>query len=226
MAFDQISVIDRAASHRSARVAQLPHRGRSLACLLWCVVLSTWLAYAQGVGSSGEISGTVTDSSGGALTKATISVVDLGTGLKRQANTNAIGYFRITGLPPATYDVSAQVAGFATGIRRGVTVAIGQTVSSDFILRPSQVQTVIEVNDLPPVVETQRGSQADTISQQYITDLPVDRRDYLTFTLLAPGVSDSSRLAGDQDFRVKQTPQSGLSFYGSNGRGNSITVDG
>ena len=25
---------------------------------------------------------------------------------------------------------------------------------------------------------------------------------------------------------MKQTPQSGLSFYGSNGRGNSVTVDG
>jgi hypothetical protein len=44
--------------------------------------------------------------------------------------------------------------------------------------------------------------------------------------LLAPGVSDATRLAGDQDFRVKQTPTSGLSFYGSNGRGNSVTVDG
>src|SRR3989475_9603406 len=41
-----------------------------------------------------------------------------------------------------------------------------------------------------------------------------------------PGVSDSTRVASDQDFRVKQTPQSGLSFYGSNGRGNNITVDG
>src|SRR4029077_9654525 len=61
---------------------------------------------------------------------------------------------------------------------------------------------------------------------EYIADLPIDRRDYLTYTLLAPGVSDSSRLAGDQDFRVKQTPTSGLSFYGSNGRGNDITVDG
>ena len=55
---------------------------------------------------------------------------------------------------------------------------------------------------------------------------PIDRRDYLTFTLLLPGVADSSRLTDDQDFRVKQTPQSGLSFYGSNGRGNSVTVDG
>src|SRR5260370_2426999 len=33
-------------------------------------------------------------------------------------------------------------------------------------------------------------------------------------------------MAGHQDFRVKQTPQRGVSFYGSNGRGNSVTVDG
>src|SRR5208282_225152 len=134
--------------------------------------------------------------------------------------------FRVAGLPPATYDISAQMSGFTTQIRRGVTVAIGQVAISDFKLNLSQVATVIEVTDQPPVVETERSSQADLIPQEYITDLPIDRRDYLTFTLLAPGVSDSTRLAGDQDFRVKQTPQSGLSFYGSNGRGNSITVDG
>jgi len=43
---------------------------------------------------------------------------------------------------------------------------------------------------------------------------------------LAPGVSNSNTIADNADFRVKQTPQSGLSFYGSNGRGNSVTVDG
>src|SRR5207248_4496225 len=65
-----------------------------------------------------------------------------------------------------------------------------------------------------------------TVTEDYIKDLPIDRRDYLTFTLLMPGVSNATRLSGDQDFRVKQTPQSGLSFYGSNGRGNTVTVDG
>jgi len=184
------------------------------------------MAYAQGVGTSGEITGTVTDSSGGVVLKATVNVVDPQTGLKRTAMTSGTGQFRVAGLSPATYDVSAEMAGFATEIRRGVTVAIGQTVVSDFKLSPSKVSTIVEVTDQPPVVETERSSQADRISQVYITDLPIDRRDYLTFTLLAPGVSDSTRLAGDQDFRVKQTPQSGLSFYGSNGRGNSITVDG
>jgi len=84
----------------------------------------------------------------------------------------------------------------------------------------------VEVTGEPPVVETERGSQANNISQRYITDLPIDRRDYLTFTLLTPGVSNSNTIADNADFRVKQTPQSGLSFYGSNGRGNSVTVDG
>src|SRR6202140_2754996 len=199
---------------------------KSLACGLVCFLFAALMAHAQGVGTSGAITGTVTDASGAVLPKATINVADTQTGLKRTAETNSIGQFRATGLPPATYDVSAELPGFATEIRRSVTVAVGQTVISDFQLKPSQVATVVEVTDQPPVVETERGSQADRITQRYIADLPIDRRDYLTFTLLAPGVSDATRLAGDQDFRVKQTPQSGLSFYGSNGRGNSITVDG
>jgi hypothetical protein len=199
---------------------------KSLACVLVCFLFATFMAHAQGVGSSGEITGTVTDSSGAVLPKATVNVVDTQTGLKRTAVTNSTGQFRVAGLSPATYDISAQVPGFGTEIRKGVTVAVGQTVTSDFSLKPSQAAMVVEVTDQPPVVETERASQADSITQQYITDLPVDRRDYLTFTLLAPGVSDSTRLAGDQDFRVKQTPQSGLSFYGSNGRGNSVTADG
>jgi hypothetical protein len=93
-------------------------------------------------------------------------------------------------------------------------------------LKVSATAVQVEVTDIPTVVETERGSQANSVSERYITDLPIDRRDYLSFTSLMPGVSNSSTLAGNSDFRVKQTPQSGLSFYGSNGRGNSITVDG
>ena len=199
---------------------------KSLACVFCCLLLATTVALAQGVGSSGDITGSVSDSSGAFLPKVIISVVDTQTGLNRTAVTDGAGQYRVAGLSPSTYEISAGLAGFATELRKGVPVAVGQTVVSDFRMKPSQVATVIEVTSEPPVVETERGSQADRISQQYIADLPIDRRDYLTYTLLAPGVSDSTRLAGDQDFRVKQTPQSGLSFYGSNGRGNSITVDG
>ncbi|HEX3821097.1 MAG TPA: TonB-dependent receptor [Candidatus Sulfotelmatobacter sp.] len=199
---------------------------KTLARVFVYLLLATGVALAQGVGTSGDITGTVVDSAGAVLPGVTINVVDAQTGLNRTVATDGAGQYRIAGLSPSTYEVSAALSGFATEIRKSVPVAVGQTVISDFRMKPAQVATVLEVTSEPPVVETERGSQADRISQEYIADLPIDRRDYLTFTLLAPGVSDSTRLAGDQDFRVRQTPQSGLSFYGSNGRGNSITVDG
>jgi hypothetical protein len=198
-------------------------------CLLGSGLLCLLLfggAHAQGVGSSGDIKGTVTDPNGAILPNAAIAVVRTETGLRRRAVTDDAGQYRVTNLPPATYDVSAELHGFDTAVRKGVTVTIGETVLADFQLKVSGVAGVVDVTSEAPVVETERAAQANTIEQKYIRDLPINRRDYLTYTLLMPGVTDSTRVASDQDFRVKQTPQSGLSFYGSNGRGNSVTVDG
>jgi hypothetical protein len=190
------------------------------------LVLGVVGAFAQGVGSSGRIRGTVTDASGAVLPSVSVAIVDPDTGFQRSATTDSSGQFQTTGLPPATYNVTAQHAGFATEIRKGLAVGVGQTIYVDFQLQVSQVSVQVEVTDEPPVVETERGSQANSVPERYIMDLPIDRRDYLTFTLLMPGVSNSSTIVDNADFRVKQTPQSGLSFYGSNGRGNSVTVDG
>ncbi|MFZ0739785.1 MAG: TonB-dependent receptor [Candidatus Acidiferrales bacterium] len=191
-----------------------------------CLLLAPSATRAQGVGTSGNIAGTVIDPSGGVIPKVTVVAEEPVRGFKFTAATESNGGYRLAGLPPATYTLTARTAGFQTEVLKGVVVNVGETTIADFHLRLAAAATEVEVNAEPPVVETERGSQADTLTEQYITDLPIDRRDYLTYTLLLPGVADSTRLADDQDFRVKQTPQSGLSFYGSNGRGNSITVDG
>ncbi|HEX2715708.1 MAG TPA: TonB-dependent receptor, partial [Candidatus Acidoferrales bacterium] len=188
--------------------------------------LASNVAYSQGVGASGDIKGTVTDPSGAVLPKATITVVETERGFRRSTASDDNGQYRVAGLPPATYDVSVELSGFQREVRKRVVVSVGETAVLDFQLKVSQLTTEIEVAAEIPVIETERGTQANTIEETYIRELPINRRDYLTYTLLAPGVSDSTRMASDQDFRVKQTPQSGLSFYGSNGRGNSVTVDG
>ena len=198
----------------------------SLVLIFLALLVVPCPAHAQGVGTSGEIRGMVTDPTGGVVPKANILAVETARGEQHTATSDNGGAYRFTGLTPASYDVTAQIHGFQTEVIKGVIVNVGEITTVDFRLKVATTSATIEVNAEPPVVETERGSQADTLTQDYITDLPIDRRDYLTFTLLLPGVSDSTRLAGDQDFRVKQTPQSGLSFYGSNGRGNSITVDG
>jgi hypothetical protein len=191
-----------------------------------CLLVFSSSVFAQSASVSGDIRGTITDPSGAVLPKATITATVPQTGLHRTAVSDANGQFRLAGLPPAMYDLTAELPGFSTQSRKGVALAIGQTVVSDFRLQVSAVPVVVEVTDQPSIVEIDRGSQANSVPERYIADLPTDRRDYLTFALLIPGVSNSSVLADNADFRVKQTPQSGLSFYGSNGRGNSITVDG
>src|SRR6266481_4660169 len=196
------------------------------AWLLLCLVFANGVVHAQGVGASGDFTGTVTDPSGAGIPKATILVVESDKGIQHTTETDTRGEYRLVGLPPATYDVTAKISGFQTAVQKGVILTVGTTVVVDFRLKPASVLEVVEVHSEPPVVETQRGGQADTVNEKFIEELPVGRRVYLTYTALMPGVSDSTRLAGNLEFRVKQTPQSGLSFYGSNGRGNSVTVDG
>jgi hypothetical protein len=193
---------------------------------LMTLLLLGGVGLAQGVGASGSLSGTVTDPSGAVVSGGTVTVADAQRGVRRSTTTGGDGHYILPDLPPSTYDITVSKAGFQTELAKGVTVNIGRAVSLDFQMKVSQVSEAVEVTSEPPIVDTEKTAQAEVLTEQYIRDLPINRRDYLTFTLLAPAVSDSTKLASDQDFRVKQTPQSGLSFYGSNGRGNSVTVDG
>ena len=191
-----------------------------------CLISGIQEARAQGVGSSADLTGTVTDPAGAIVPNARVTVVDAAKGIKRVATTDEKGEYRVSGLAPTTYQVSVEHDGFQTEAVKEVVLTVGGTVVLDFHLKLAGTTATVEVTSELPVVETQRGSQANTITQTLVAGLPINQRSYLTFTLLAPGVSDSNTIADNADFRVKQTPQSGLSFYGSNGRGNSVTVDG
>jgi Carboxypeptidase regulatory-like domain len=198
----------------------------SAACVSLFLLPIAPIAHAQGVGASGELTGTVSDPSGAAIANASIRITQAARGFERTATTDEGGGYKFTGLAPANYEITVSANGFETVVQKSVTVAVGQITVADFQLSLSRVEQQLTVTAAAPVVNVEQSQQANSISERYISDLPINRRDYLTFTLLAPGVSNSTRIASDQDFRVKQTPQSGLSFYGSNGRGNSVTVDG
>jgi hypothetical protein len=198
----------------------------AVASVLAVLLLAAGASYAQGVGASGGLQGAVTDPSGSSTPNAGVVAVDTQRGAKFTASTDSSGQYHLTGLAPGTYDVTVEAPGFGSKVQKNVVVTVGEVTTVDFNLTVAQAATTVEVSAAPPVIDTVQGKQADTITQRYVQDLPINRRDYLTFALLLPGVSDSTRVADDQDFRVKQTPTSGLSFYGSNGRGNSVTVDG
>jgi hypothetical protein len=176
--------------------------------------------------TSAELSGTVKDPTQAAVPKAKITVTNADTGVKREAETDLVGEYRLLQLAPGVWDVKVEHEGFTTQTRKGVQLTVGQMALLDFALEVGAASQIIEVGAYVPLIESDRSYQANTIDQQSVRNLPINRRDYLTFALLAPGVSDSRALADANSFRVKQAPDSGLSFYGSNGRGNNISVDG
>src|SRR5260370_15964733 len=169
------------------------------------------VASAQGVGSSGDIRGTVTDPAGALIPKATIVAEDAEKGIRRTSVTDENGQYELAGLPPSTYRLTAKISGFQTETLKDVVVTVGQTVILDFRMKISAGTEVVEVTTEPPVVETELSHQADTINEPYLEELPINSRDYLTYTLLFPAAADSTRLSSDTDFRVKQRPQGRLS---------------
>ena len=155
-----------------------------------------------------------------------MTVINTATGVVLDSLTDTHGKYFFPALPPGSYEIKIEKTGFATQTFTRAVITVGQPVGVDVKLLVGASTQTIEVQAGALVIETERTQQSDTLNQTSIQSLPIDRRDYLSFSLLAPGVADSKALADSNSFRVKQTPDSGLSFYGSNGRGNNVSVDG
>ena len=171
------------------------------------------------------LSGTIVDASGAVVPGANAIATNPETNLSRESVSGDRGDYRFSLLPPGVYEIRIEKSGFAVPTKR-IAVTVGQDAVLDFRLDVVGAKQLIEVSSEASAIEVERTQQSNTINQQDVRNLPINRRDYLSFALLDPGVSDSGALADSTSFRVKQTPDSGLSFYGSNGRGNSINVDG
>jgi hypothetical protein len=183
-------------------------------------------AFSQASSSTAELRGQVTDSSGAAVPNAAVTVTDLGKGTSRTTNTDGEGNYVFLNLLPSTYELKvAASGGFAPGSTR-VELTVGQQANIPVQLSARGVQETVDVVAGGEVVDTDRTQQSTVIGVNQITNLPISRRNYLDYALLTPGVSDADNIADASDFRVAQTPNSGLSFGGNNGRGNLVAVDG
>src|SRR5829696_1527234 len=183
-------------------------------------------AFSQASSSTAELRGQVTDSAGAAVPNAAVTITDLSKGTSRTTQTDAEGNYVFLNLLPSAYELKVSAAGgFAPSATR-VELTVGQQANLPFQLGAKGIQEAVEVVAGGEVVDTDRTQQSSVIGAAQITNLPISRRNYLDYALLTPGVSDADNIADASDFRVAQTPNSGLSFGGNNGRGNLVAVDG
>jgi hypothetical protein len=176
--------------------------------------------------TTASLNGVITDPSKAVIPTARLKITNQDTAEGRSVDTDQHGEYHFLRLSPGSYDLTVEMEGFATQHHKGVVLTVGADVTLDLELSLGGKNETVVVTSEARSIEALRSYQANTLEQAAIRNLPINRRDYLTFVLLAPGVADSKALADGTSFRVKQTPDSGLSFYGSNGRGNSVSVDG
>lgn len=194
---------------------------------IWALVcMGAVAAFAQATATA-ELRGTVTDPNGSALSGATVTATDNSKGTVRTVTADDEGHYVILSLPPSTYTVKISATGFASKTVNNVLLEVGQQSALDVKLTVGTVDAVVDIlQDEQQLVDTERTQQSTVISARQLNNLPINRRNFLDFALLTPGVNDADNINDSTDFRVAQTPQSGLSFGGNNGRGNSINVDG
>jgi Carboxypeptidase regulatory-like domain/TonB dependent receptor/TonB-dependent Receptor Plug Domain len=198
-------------------------RSRISSTLAVLMLSAAVTAFSQSQIASGDIKGTVTDVTGGILPGAMVTVTNIDTRAERTVTSDSMGNFRFFLVQPGDYELRVQPASFSTYTVRSRHVGIGETVTIDAVLQPAAIQQEVLVQEGVAAVEAEKTQQSNTISEDQIENLPINERDFLNFTLLTPGVTDSK---GFVTFSLPQAQTSGLSFLGQSGRANNVTIDG
>jgi hypothetical protein len=190
-----------------------------LAAALVAVVCLGSPAWAQTRATTADLALSVVDASGAPLPGATVTVTNADTGISRSGVTSADGRRVLPALSLGSYRVRIELNGFRPEAR-DVTVRLGTLSALDVTLQLLSVQQRVDVLEPAPLVDVNRTVVATVIGERQIDQLPIDRRDYISFATLAPGVST------DRTPNQGTTQSSGLAFSGQSARANNITVDG
>ncbi len=189
------------------------------------LLLAAVTAFPQASSSTAELGGQVTDQSEAAIPGAKVTLTDLSKGIIKTATTDAAGNFAFLNLLPGAYELKVEAANFSTS-RVRMELNVGQQANLPIKLAAGRIEATIDVVAGTEVVETERTQQSSVIESRQLQNLPINRRNFLDYALLTPGVTSAENITDAADYRVAQTPQSGLSFGGNNGRGNMVQVDG
>ncbi len=177
-------------------------------------------AYGQGL--TGQIVGSVADSSGSVLPGATVKVVNEATQAAREVVTDSEGVFRITDLLAGTYDLSVELAGFKSYAQRGIVVSANERVPlRPIVLEVGAVSEAVFVLAEAPRIQTLSAERSGVITQEQLATISLKGRDYAGMVRLLPGVVDTAnREAPGWNNLV------GLSINGSPTNTINLTYDG
>src|ERR1700729_1821837 len=186
-------------------------------------LLSTVMLFGQ-TAVTGGIEGNVTDTSGAAVSGATVEVTNIGDSVTHNTVTNNDGAYRFPSLIPGTYTVTIKKEGFALFVREATRIDAGIGVRIDAKLPVGTVASKVEVTGQAPLLQTDSAEVNETIHSTEIDALPTFGNNITRLSLLAPGVSMPS---GQLDLHPENAGEDfNLNINGAAPNANGHLLDG
>src|ERR1700723_828613 len=178
--------------------------------VVFSLLVTPLLLHAQ----TATVNGTALDSSGAAVSGATVTITNIQTGDVRTTVTSSTGFYSVSSLPPSVYNFSFSQTGFKTVKFESVTLTVDQNLTLDCKFEVGSLTSTVEVSssNVAPI-DTETPTLSNVVEHTQMTELPLILRDPYQLVLLGPGVTQSDGLGG-------------ISVNGGRERNNNFLLDG
>ncbi len=136
----------------------------------------------------GTVVGTVTDQSGAVVPGVNVKITSLATNETRSIPTSAAGTYSFPSLTAGLYRIEVQASGFKQFVRNNVEVRVDTTTRVDVALEIGAISDVVEVSDMPPLIQTDTSSLGSVITNAEVEALPLSGRNVNNMLSLVAGV--------------------------------------
>src|SRR5882724_1911403 len=171
---------------KKSRIQCLMAFALGVSFVLACMVILSGPVSAQS--TYGTITGSVTDSSGGAVADAQVRLSNLGTSELRIQSTGSDGLYSFVNLFPGKYKVDVEKAGFKRTSRTDIVVEVQQTSRIDLTMQVGEVTQTVEVTGETPLLQPETSSLGQVIEQRQANELPLNGRNVYNLAALSPSV--------------------------------------
>jgi hypothetical protein len=157
--------------------------------LKFCALfIASLLVAGQGMAQiyQGRVEGLVTDPSGAVIPGATVTLINVGTGLRQVRQSGPNGVYLFDHLNPGNYTITVEMSGFAKFVQENIRVQSSSDITVNVSMRPGAVQQTVTVTAAPSGLQLNTSNQTININTTLAQDTPRYDRNPFKLTLLAP----------------------------------------
>lgn len=167
--------------------------------MIYCCLLVSFLLFLAPVAhaqvSTAEALGTVRDSGGAVVAKATVTLTQLDRHEIRTTQTSESGEYTFSLLQNGSYNLSIEAPGFTGFEIQSFTLSGGDRRRLDATLSVAGTRVQINVSSAPPLLETDTTNLSTQVNQRQVQDLPLNGRNFVQLAQLAAGVNEGTSSA-------------------------------